>query len=554
MAESYKGRLELNWTNKDLRLLAHDDGSYEWVSPSDYRVAEVRLLRDVETVGDTRLAAERAGDNLLIHGDALNALTALVSLPEFAPEYLGRVRLAYLDPPFNTQQSFLHYDDALEHSVWLTMMRDRLLQIRDLLAPDGSVWVHLDDAEVGYCRVMMDEIYGRENFISSIVWQKAHSRRNDANFISSAHDTILVYAKDKSSLRWNRLEADERTRRLYTNPDNDPRGDWLSVPLHAPNIRPNLTYPVTAPTGREHWPPKGRCWSMERPKVEALLLDGRIYFGADGLGVPRLKRFWDEEDHTLIPWTWWSREETGDNQESRAESRALTGGRDSFVTPKPERLMARIITIATDPGNIVLDPFAGSGTTAAVAHKLGRRWIAIERELDTVRTFIIPRLSNVASGHDKIGVSDVVGWRGGGGFRVMEVGLSMFFVEAGIVVLANWAINGALAEATAAQLGYDYHPDPPFCGLKGRTRLAVIDGIITVGAVRLLVSALHDGENLQVCGTAVEPEARDVLRNLRRGSTLRKIPASILANYRATLTLWDFPEGKEVTSNVTIAE
>lgn len=154
----YEGRLELTWTNKHLHLLAHEDGSYEWVSPSDYRVAEVRLLHDVASVGE--VGTVRAAANLLIRGDALNALTSLSRLPELSAEYLGKVKLVYIDPPFNTQQSFLQYDDALEHSVWLTMMRDRLLQIRDLLHPDGSVWVHLDDAEVAYCRVMMDEIFG----------------------------------------------------------------------------------------------------------------------------------------------------------------------------------------------------------------------------------------------------------------------------------------------------------------------------------------------------------------------------------------------------------
>jgi adenine-specific DNA-methyltransferase len=196
----HQGRLELTWTNKHLRLLAHEDGSYEWVSPSDYRVAEVRLLDDVTTVGDVNRA--RALDNLLIRGDALNALRSLARLPEFAAEYLGKVKLAYLDPPFNTQQSFLHYDDALEHSVWLTMMRDRLIQIRELLAPGGSVWVHLDDSEIGYCRVMMDEIFGPTSFVSTVVWEGRYSRSNDAA-LSVSHNYMLVYARD--GLGWRHV-------------------------------------------------------------------------------------------------------------------------------------------------------------------------------------------------------------------------------------------------------------------------------------------------------------------------------------------------------------
>lgn len=188
---TYEGRLELTWTNKQLRLLAHDDGSYEWVPPSDYRVAEVRLLHDVKTVGE--VGKSRAADNLLIRGDALNALTSLSRLPEFAAEYLGKVKLAYLDPPFNTQQTVSHYDDALEHSVWLTMIRDRLLQIRDLLAPDGTVWLHLDDTEVHRARCVLDEVFGPDWFVGTVIWKKADTLRNDARRFSVSHDFLLVY-------------------------------------------------------------------------------------------------------------------------------------------------------------------------------------------------------------------------------------------------------------------------------------------------------------------------------------------------------------------------
>jgi adenine-specific DNA-methyltransferase len=186
-----EGRLELTWTNKPLRLLAHDDGSYEWVEPSDYRVAEVRLLQEVAAVG--AVGARRAADSLLIRGDALNALTSLARLPEFAQEYLGKVKLVYIDPPFNTQQSFLQYDDALEHSVWLTMIRDRLLQIRDLLAPDGSVWLHLDDSEVHRARCVLDEVFGPDQFVATVIWEKSDSPRMDAQYFSGRHDYTLVY-------------------------------------------------------------------------------------------------------------------------------------------------------------------------------------------------------------------------------------------------------------------------------------------------------------------------------------------------------------------------
>jgi adenine-specific DNA-methyltransferase len=188
---TYEGRLELTWTNKHLRLLAHDDGRYEWVPPADYRVAEVRLLHDAGTVGDVHPPEERAKDNLLIRGDALNALTSLIELPEFAREYVGKVKLAYLDPPFNTQQSFLHYDDALEHSVWLTMMRDRLAQVKTLLSEDGSVWVHCDDSEQAYLKVMMDEVFGRRNFVSAVIWRKVDSPSDNNSAIAVNHDSAI---------------------------------------------------------------------------------------------------------------------------------------------------------------------------------------------------------------------------------------------------------------------------------------------------------------------------------------------------------------------------
>lgn len=529
----YQGRLELTWTNKQLRLLAHEDGSYEWVNPADYRVAEVRLLHDVSVIGDG--AKERSSDNLLIRGDSLNVLTSLIRLPEFSREYLGRVKLAYIDPPFNTQQSFLHYDDALEHSVWLTMMRDRLAQIRELLAPEGSVWIHLDDSEMAYCRVMLDEVFGRQSFITTVVWQKTLTRRNDAHVISTAHDYLLVYAKDSQRTSFKRLEATAKQRSTYTNRDDDPRGDWLAIPFHAPNIRPNLTYPIKTPGGKTLMPPPGRCWSTTEEEFKRLLADNRIYFGRDGNGMAQRKKFWSEAEQSLVPWTWWPYDEVGENREANRESKgvaSLSGRSQPFATPKPERLLKRIVEIASDPGDTVLDCFLGSGTTAAVAHKPGRRWVGVEWEAPTIEAFALPRLRGVVEGRDRIGISDDVGWTGGGGFRVLEVAPSMFQADQGIVLLADWMSNGELAEATAAQLGFEFRVEPPFSGIKGRSRLAVIDGVVNEAVVRLLVNALPERERLVVCGTGIDPDARPVLRELRPGSTLRKIPAALLEEYR----------------------
>lgn len=531
---TYEGRLELTWTNKQLRLLAHEDGSYEWIPPSDYRVAEVRLLHDVRTVGTTASERNRAKDNLLICGDALNALTSLTQLPEFEREYVGKVKLAYLDPPFNTQQSFLQYDDALEHSVWLTMMRDRLVQVKMLLDPTGSVWVHCDDSEQHRLRCVMDEVFGAHSFVATVLWQKRYSRDNRPA-IGPVHDYVLVYAP--SGVGWkdvrNRIPRDPRSLRQYRNPNDDPRGSWRPIPLDAQagHATPAQFYEIVTPGGARHMPPPGRCWSVTKERFEELLNDGRLYFGAGGRGKPNIIRYLSE-DQGLVPWTWWPHEEVGHNDESKKEILALFPTVEPYETPKPERLMHRIIHIASNPGDIILDCFLGSGTTAAVAHKMGRWWVGIEREPSTVEMYAEPRLEKVLAGEDPGGITDIAGWEGGGGFRMLEVAPSMFEEKDGQVFLSEWATNGKLAEVTAAQLHYNNEYDPPFSGRRGRSRLAVIDGLVNEDVVRLLVNALPADERLVACGTAIDPASRDVLRELRPGSSVRKIPHSILQEYR----------------------
>jgi adenine-specific DNA-methyltransferase len=537
LSQEYEGRLELTWTNKDLRLLAAEDGSYEWVPSADYRVSEVRLLDNAGTEGDTRADRSRAKDNLLIRGDALNALTSLAELPEFAREYVGNVKLAYLDPPFNTQQSFLQYDDALEHSVWLTMMRDRLLQVKKLLSMDGSVWVHLDDAEMPYCRVMMDELFGRENFVACVIWEKSDSPRMDAHNFSGRHDYILVYGKG-DAFRVNRQGQGE-VQEHYNKTDEDGTPYYLK-PLRAMGgqggtraARPTLYYALEAPDGSEVWPklPDGADgawrWKSEKVARDKHLIEWvetargwspyfRIY--NKGMGRP--------------PETIWPHTEVGSNRTSKREVKLVIPDKVPFDTPKPERLLEKVIKLGSNDGDIVLDCFIGSGTTAAVAHKLGRRWIGIERSSDTLDNYTIPRLTKVIHGHDPGGITESADWEAGGGFRILDVAPSMFSDDQGVVVLADWATNGKLGEATAAQLGFEYQLDAPFSGRKGRTRLAVIDGLVSADVVRLLASALDEAERLTVCGTAIDSEAGPLLRQLRAGSTVRKIPASILEDYR----------------------
>jgi adenine-specific DNA-methyltransferase len=525
---AYEGRLELTWTNKPLRLLAHEDGSYEWLSPSDYRVAEVRLLHSVGQHGD--VGAARAADNLLIRGDALSALTSLSDLPEFSREYVGKVKLAYIDPPFNTQQSFLHYDDALEHSVWLTMMRDRLLQVKTLLHPLGTVWVHCDDTEQHRLRCVLDEVFGAENFVATVIWEKADSPRNSARQLSNDHDYIVIYSQ---TTEWtpHRLARTEASDAIYGNPDDDQRGSWLPSDPFANKPYSKGLYEVTGPTGRTFKPPPGRFWRVAEDRFWELDADNRMWWGPKGDARPSIKRFLAEVAD-LVPRTLWLREDVGSNRTSKNEMRDLFPGVTSFATPKPEALLERVLAIGSAVGDVVLDCFLGSGTTAAVAHKMGRRWIGIESSVATLETYAIPRLTKVVDGTDPGGVTTTVGWQGGGGFRVLEVAPSMFVASEDQVFLSDWATNGQLSEVTAAQLRFEYEADPPFSGSRGRARLAVVDGLVNADVVRLLVGALPEDERVTICGTAVDPAARDLAKELRPGSTVRKIPQSILREYR----------------------
>lgn len=538
---AYEGRLELTWTNKHLRLLAHDDGSYEWVSPADYRVAEVRLLHDAGSVGE--VGHERAADNLLIRGDALNALSGLARLPEFAKHYLGKVKVAYLDPPFNTQQSFLQYDDALEHSVWLTMMRDRLLQTHDLLAPDGSVWVHLDQSEVHYCKALMDEVFGRGNFVGEVIWRAADSSNNDAKQFSVDHNTLLVYSREPG-WRSVQLARGEENNAHYANPDDDPKGPWFPGNVSSPNPRENLRYVIDETFGWKGTPipPPANGWRWQAATVMEKLDAGEIVLREEEAGKPRLTRKTYLADQSgLAPSSVWADvEETGHNRQAKYELKKLFPGKPTselFKTPKPERLIYRILAVATNPGDLVLDFFLGSGTTAAVAHKTGRRWVGVETSPDTLADFALPRLTKVVNGEDAGGVTAIAQWAGGGGFRVMDVASSMFEADGGIVFLAEGMTNGQLAEATAAQLGFAYDVDPPFAGRKGRSRLAVVDGIVNEAVVRLLVNSLPESERVVVCGTAIDTDVRPLLRELRPGSTLRKIPAALLDEFRSSRQL-----------------
>jgi adenine-specific DNA-methyltransferase len=518
------GRLTLSWVNKDQALVPTDDGGYQWVEREDPRVTEVRLLHQAERIGEV---ANTLADNLLIRGDSYDALHALVRTPEYAVRYRGKVKLIYIDPPFNTGQAFEHYEDALEHSVWLGMMRERLLLIRELLAPDGSVWVHLDDAEMAYCRVLMDEIFGRGNFVATVVWQKIHARNNSAQHLSTDHDYLLVYAREKTSLTLGRVERTELSDGDFWNPDDDPRGNWRRSDLTASKPYSDGRYEVVGPYGDRFAPRGNRWWSVSRETFEDLRADNRLWWGKTGRTFPFRKRF-QSELGGLVPTTIWSHDEVGDNRQAKGEITRLFDRTAIFSTPKPERLLKRIIQIASRPGDIVLDCFAGSGTTGAVAHKMGRRWVMAEVSPSTIESFTRPRLEKVVHGADAGGITAEVAWLGGGGFRMLEVGPSLYERFDGRVLLADWVKGEAFAQAVAAQLGYRFQIDGPFAGYKGRTRLAVVDGVADDVLVRSMVSLLGAEERVTVVAKGAAPGAPELLLQLSKGSRLLKAPTDLV--------------------------
>lgn len=391
---------------KDSALIPVADGKYDyaWVAPADPRAREVKSIEVLEQVGEIDVPTG-ADENLLIIGDSGDALRSLGTIPEYHDKYAGQVKLVYIDPPFNTEQTFEHYADQLEHSIWLTMMRDRIRDIKPLLAAEASIWVHLDDAEVHRMRVLLDEEFGPENFISEVIWQKVYTVKNSAKHFSKDHDTILVYAVEKSAWKRNRLPRTAAMDARYNNPDNDPRGPWKAKPLQANKPYSKGTYSVTTPGGRViQGPPPGTYWRISLEELTRLDQDGQVWWGRDGLGSPNTKTYLGVVEGK-IPQTIWSYRDAGHNDQAKSEVQAVVPGRAPFATPKPEKLLRRVIEISTRPGDLVLDAFAGSGTSAAVAHKLGRRWLAIELQAETVQNFTVPRLRKVVDGSDSGGIT-----------------------------------------------------------------------------------------------------------------------------------------------------
>ena len=389
-----------------------------WEGKSDAVAAAKAVPYRLLEADDALSYGDANTENMIIQGDNLAALKALL------PYYKGSVRCIYADPPYNTGSAFEHYDDNVEHSTWLSLIYPRLELMHELLSEDGSIWISIDDTEGQYLRIICDEIFGRNNFVSTIVWQSRYSRSNDALF-SISHNYIYVYAKNADIWRnvRNRLPRSAEQARQYKNPDNDPKGSWRAIPWDAPNIRPNLTYPITNLKGNIKMPPAGRCWSRTEEQWLDIVKSGRAYFGKNGNGMPSVKSYLKDAPK-IVPNTWWSHDDAGHTDEAKKEMAALFGRKNTFDTPKPERLLQRILQIATNSGELILDAFLGSGTTAAVAQKMKRQYIGIEMG-DHAVTHVVPRLKNVIDG-EQGGISKAEKWEGGGGFRFYRLGEQLF--------------------------------------------------------------------------------------------------------------------------------
>jgi adenine-specific DNA-methyltransferase len=501
-----KAKLELTWIGKENRPR---------LEPRILLEESTRSYHAARRVTDHDLF-----DNRLIFGDNLLALKALEH------EFAGKIKCIYIDPPYNTGAAFTHYDDGVEHSLWLSLMRDRLELMRALLSDEGSIWINVDDNEGHYLKVMLDEIFGRSNFVATVIWQKLHARNNSAQHLSADHDSVIVYSKDITRWKRNKLDRTEASDADFWNPDNDSRGLWRRSDLTAAKPYSDGHYEVTGPHGDKFVPRANRYWSISRETFQELERDGRLWWGRDGRTFPFRKRFKSELGE-LVPTTIWLHEEVGNNREAKQEIARIFGREDMFATPKPERLVHRILHISTDPGDLVLDSFAGSGTTGAVAHKMGRRWILVELG-DQCHTHIIPRLRKVIDGGDSGGVTDTTGWKGGGGFRYFRLAPSLLEKDR----WGNWVVskgyNGAmLAEALCKLEGFTYAPSETVYWQHGHSTERDFIYVTTQTLSRQRLAALSeevgDERSLLVYCMAFRGNAA-AFANL----TIKKIPNAVL--------------------------
>ena len=518
---SGKQKLELTWIGKDKRPKL-----------------EPRILLEDAALSyhaRHRVSENDSFDNRLIFGDNLLALKALEQ------EFSGKVKCVFIDPPYNTGSAFTHYDDGLEHSIWLGLMRDRLEIIKRLLSENGSLWITIDDNEAHYLKVLCDEIFGRSNFVANAVWEKVYTPKSNGRALSADHDHILVYCKSPAWLErgWNLIPRNEEQQGRFKNPDNDPEGPWRTYPLDVRTEdgakREKYRYEVILPSGRVVRPAPGRHWALPKEEFDRQRALGEIYFGKDGDAMPTKKVYLKNAKQGVLARTWWTYKEVGGNQDAKREVLALFGD-SGFITPKPEALLHRILTIASNPGDLVLDSFAGSGTTGAVAHKMGRRWIMVELG-EHCHTHIIPRLKKVIDGDDQGGISKAVNWQGGGGFRYYRLAPTLIVNDRWGNPVINPEYNAAqLAEALAKLEGFSYAPSETRWWQHGhsseRDFIYVTTQNLSAEQLQALSDEVGGEQSLLVCCAAFRglgangaAQAAERWPNL----TLKKIPKMVLA-------------------------
>ncbi|MCG2758276.1 MAG: site-specific DNA-methyltransferase [Desulfobacteraceae bacterium] len=488
-----------------------------WIGKDDQPKLEPRILiEDPE-----KSYGDKNSENMLIFGDNLLALKALEQ------DFAGKVMCISIDPPYNTGNAFEHYDDGLEHSLWLSLMKPHLELLRALLSDNGSLWISIDDDESHYLKVLCDEIFGRRNFVANVIWHKKHTRANDAKWLSDNHDHILIYAKNKENWRPNMLPRTEDMDSKFKNPDQDPRGSWSSQPIQVKTPSESCIYEIENPAGKKIWPPKGRSWQFQKKRYLELVADNRIWFGKNGTNVPRIKKFLSEVQDGLVATTIWPHHEVGHNQEAKAEMKQLFP--DTFFdTPKPERLIQRILILASNHGDLVLDSFLGSGTTAAVAHKMGRKWIGIELG-EHCHTHCLPRLKQVCDGTDQGGISKSINWKGGGGFKYYYLAPSLLKEDKH----GNWVIDerynaDMLAAAMSKHEGFKYNPDEEIYWKQGQSTekdfIFTTTQFVTVETLDKIREDMKPGESLLICCKSFQKACE----NQHSEITVKKIPGMLL--------------------------
>lgn len=489
-----------------------------WIGKEDEISLEPRLL-----IENFELSyGDKDTKNMIIQGDNLLALKAL---EEF---YTGAIKCVYIDPPYNTGNAFEHYDDGIEHSLWLSLMKKRLEILHKLLSKDGSIWISIDDDECHYLKVLCDEIFGRQNFINNVIWEKKYTVANDAKWLSDNHDHILVYAKNKETWRPNRLPRSEEMDKAYKNPDNHPKGIWKATPLHAKSgAKDAENFEYTFLNDRTWIPPVGTFHRFSKETLKRLDENNEIWFGKDGKAIPSRKTFMCDLKNDGVPSrTLWRYDEVGHNHEARTEVKAFNAD-EIFATPKPERLLQRILILATNEGDLVLDSFLGSGTTTAVAQKMNRQYIGIELGGHAI-THCVPRMKMVVNG-EQDGISKIVNWKGGGGFKFYTLAPSLLTKDK----FDNWVIDPSydanlLASAVAKQENFIYHPNNDFFWKQGYSTendyIYTTTQFVTVELLDKIHDDMNEGESLLVCSKTFQEACKDRYSNI----TLKKIPLVLL--------------------------